>query len=56
MNKLEILKNELEDMVMKDTPYNKIVEKSKELDYYITKEMIKMHKKEIDLSKWSIKL
>jgi hypothetical protein len=56
MNKLEILKNELNVMVENDTPYSKLVEKSKELDYYITQEMIRMHKKEINLSKWSIKL
>jgi|GEM_PF-3129008 len=54
MNKLEILKRELNEMVIKDTPYNEIVEKSTELDYYITEEMIKMHKNEN--LKWSVEL
>ena len=53
MNKLRILKDQLDDMIIDDKPYSEIVKKSKELDYYITKEMIRINKKEI--LKWSIK-
>lgn len=49
MDKLKILQKELDDMVIKDKPYSEIVKKSKELDYYITKAMIKMHKKELNV-------
>lgn len=47
MNKLRILQNELDEMITEDKPYSEIVKKSVELDYYITKEMKRMHKKEI---------
>lgn len=49
MDKLKILQKELDYMVEKNKPYDEIVKKSKELDYYITKEMLKMHKKEISV-------
>ena len=47
MNKLRILQNELDEMITEDKPYSEIVKKSVELDYYITKEMKRMHRKEI---------
>ncbi|MDD2377082.1 MAG: hypothetical protein PHD15_05815 [Clostridia bacterium] len=47
MNKLKILQKELDDMILKNIPYSEIVKKSRELDYYITKEMKIMNKKEI---------
>lgn len=49
MNKINVLKMELEDMILENKPYNEIVKKSKELDYYITKEMININKKEIKI-------
>jgi hypothetical protein len=47
MNKLKILRKELDDMIENDRPYEEIIVKSKELDYYITKEMQRMNKNEI---------
>ena len=47
MNKLRILRDELDNMIIENKPYSEIVKKSKELDYYITKEMRKINKKEI---------
>lgn len=46
MDKLKILQKELDEMVEENKSYDEIVKKSKELDYYITREMIKMHKNE----------
>lgn len=47
MKKLRILREELDDMVLNDSPYCEILKKSKELDYYITREMIRMNHKEM---------
>lgn len=49
MDKIMILRKELDELVIKDTPYDEILKKSKELDYYITQEMIKMNKKEMKI-------
>ncbi len=54
MDKLKILQKELDEMVEENKPYDEIVKKSKELDYYITKEMIKMHKNALNDRKRSI--
>lgn len=43
MEKINVLKKELDEMVVSNVTYDEILKKSKELDYYITKEMKKMH-------------
>ncbi len=48
MKKLNILKKELEDLVLNDRPYKEIIEKSKEIDFYITKETLKISKIKIE--------
>lgn len=43
MEKINILKKELDEMVVGTATYDEILKKSRELDRYITKEMKKMH-------------
>jgi hypothetical protein len=47
MHKIYILKKELENLVLTETNYNEVLKKSQELDKYITREMIKMNRKEL---------
>lgn len=51
MEKLDFLKRELDDMIEKDISYEELLKKSREIDHYVTKEMIKINRKIINVVK-----
>lgn len=54
MNKLKVLRKELDDMVIQNKNYIDLVKKSTELDFYITKAMKRLNKRQINSKKINI--
>ena len=47
MKKIDILKQELEDLIENNNPYDEILKKSQELDLIIVNEMKKINEKTV---------